>query len=53
MPRTGGVILAKGSKAEVEALCASDPFAIHNLADYDFTEMDATMTAPGYEALKG
>ncbi len=25
VPRTGGVILARGARAEIEALCANDP----------------------------
>jgi len=51
-PRTGGVILARGERAEIEAIAASDPFTIHGVADYEITEFIATTTAPGLEGLK-
>ncbi|WP_426238990.1 YciI family protein [Pararhizobium sp. DWP1-1-3] len=50
-PRTGGVIFARGTRAEIEALVAADPFTIHAVADYDITEVAVTRTAPGLEAL--
>ncbi len=53
VPRTGGVILARGERAAVEAFCQSDPFAIHGVADYQLIEVDFSMTAEGLEALKG
>jgi uncharacterized protein YciI len=52
IPRTGGVILARGERAVLEALCAADPFTIHRIAEYDITEMALTTTAPGFENLK-
>ncbi|WEZ82555.1 YciI family protein [Rhizobium sp. 32-5/1] len=51
-PRTGGVILARGERAEIEAVVAADPFTIHGVADYEITEFIATTTAPGLEGLK-
>lgn len=52
IPRTGGVILAHGERAELEAMCAADPFTVHGIADYQITELAFTTTAPGYENLK-
>ncbi len=51
VPRTGGVILARGTLAEVEAACSEDPFARHKVATYDFTEMAVTMSAEGLDGL--
>ena len=50
-PRTGGVILARGNKAEIDAIVAADPFTIHGVADYEITEVAVTRTAPGLEGL--
>ena len=52
VPRTGGMFLARGTLDEVRAWAATDPFAVHGLSDYDFTEVDVTMTAEGFEGLK-
>lgn len=52
VPRTGGLILAKGERATLEAFCAADPFVIHGIAEYDMTEVDFTTVAPGAEILK-
>jgi uncharacterized protein YciI len=51
VPRTGGVILAKGKRADIEAFLESDPFVIHGIGDYDITEMAVSMTIAGLEAL--
>ncbi|PZO90213.1 MAG: GTP cyclohydrolase [Sphingomonas sanxanigenens] len=51
VPRTGGFLIARGERAEVEAWAATDPFAIGEAADYDFLEIAPTMVAPGLEAL--
>ncbi len=51
VPRTGGFFIARGERAEVEAWAATDPFALGDAADYDFTEIAPTMVAPGLEAL--
>lgn len=53
VPRTGGVILASGARADIEAFVADDPFAVHGVADYDITEVALTRTAVGLEGLKG
>ena len=52
IPRTGGVILSRGERAALEAMCAVDPFTVHGIADYDIAELAFTTTAPGYENLK-
>ena len=52
VPRVGGLFLATGDKAAVEAWAKTDPFAVHGLADYSFTEVAVTMAAEGLEALK-
>lgn len=52
VPRTGGVILARGDRAEIEAFIAADPFTIHGVADYDLTEVTLSTVNPGLEALK-
>lgn len=52
MPRTGGIVLARGSRETIEAMVAADPFTIHGVADYEITEFHASRAAPGLEALK-
>ena len=52
VPRTGGVILARGDRELLEELCAADPFAVHGVAAYDITEVAFTTAAAGYENLK-
>lgn len=53
VPRTGGMIFACGSRAEVEAMAKLDPFTVYGVADYDIIEVNLTMTAEGLERLKG
>ena len=52
-PRTGGVVLAKGERAEVEAYVAADPFTVEGVAVYEVTEVAVTRTAVGLEGLMG
>jgi uncharacterized protein YciI len=52
LPRTGGVILARGTRATIEAFCAADPFVTNDIARYDITEVELTTVSPGLEALK-
>lgn len=52
IPRTGGVILSRGERAALEAMCAADPFTIHDIAEYEITELALTTTAPGFENLR-
>jgi uncharacterized protein YciI len=51
IPRTGGVILARGDRAIIEAFCQSDPFVTHGLAAYEITEMAVSRVSDGLEAL--
>lgn len=53
VPRTGGVILARGNRAAIETFVAHDPFAVHGVADYDIKEVALTRTADGLDGLKG
>ncbi|MCO6185045.1 YciI family protein [Rhizobium sp. L1K21] len=53
VPRTGGVILVRGDREMVEAFSKSDPFVIEGVADCELTEVDFSMAADGFEALKG
>ncbi len=52
VPRTGGVILAKGNRAEIEAYVAADPFTAHGVAQYEVTEVALTTVVEGLEILK-
>ncbi|WP_213981103.1 YciI family protein [Sphingomonas sp. dw_22] len=51
VPTTGGLLIARGTIEDVRAWCASDPFAVQGLADYDFTEVAPSLFAPGLEPL--
>ena len=53
VPRTGGVILALGDRAAIEAFVATDPFTIHGIADYETVEVALTRVAGGLEKLQG
>ena len=50
-PRTGGIILDKGNREEIEAYLAADPFVTGGVAEYEVTEVLFSRTAPGFEAL--
>lgn len=52
VPRTGGFILAKGERADIEALVATDPFMIAGVTTYDIAEVSVAFTAAGLEQLK-
>ncbi|WCM20227.1 YciI family protein [Paraburkholderia bryophila] len=48
VPRDGGIILAVGVEREkLDAILASDPFAVQQIARYEVTEFKATRLAPG------
>ena len=51
-PRTGGIILARGDRALIDAAIASDPFSLHAVADYEVTDFSPTTTVPSLEMLK-
>jgi uncharacterized protein YciI len=50
-PRTGGVIVCRGHKAEVEALAASDPFVTGGAATTEVIEFSASWAADDIAAL--
>lgn len=53
VPRTGGVIIARGDDREaVEALAAADPFVTGGVATVEVIQFNASQTAEGLEALK-
>jgi uncharacterized protein YciI len=52
VPRTGGIILAKGDRAEIERYFATDPFIVNDIAAYEVIEAAVSRTAPGLEILK-
>jgi len=52
VPRTGGIIFARGDRAELEAYVAVDPFTIHGVAAYEVTEIALTTVSEGLETLK-
>ncbi|GGB17050.1 hypothetical protein GCM10011380_03180 [Sphingomonas metalli] len=53
VPLTGGMIAVRGTREEAEAWARTDPFAIHNLAEYRFIEVAPSVLGPGLEALAG
>ncbi len=50
-PRTGGVIVARGSKADIEALAATDPFVTSGVATANVIAFNASFAKPGIAAL--
>jgi uncharacterized protein YciI len=50
-PRTGGVIVCRGRKAEVEALAASDPFVTSGAAAIEVIEFNASWAADAVAAI--
>ena len=53
VPRTGGVILARGEdREEIEALAATDPFVSGGVATCQVVQFNASQTAPGFDALR-
>ena len=49
-PRTGGVIVCRGRKAEVEALASSDPFATSGAIVIEVIEFNASWAADAVAA---
>lgn len=50
-PPVGGVLIASGSRDEVEAWAATDPFLIAGVATATFVEFTPSLAAPGLDAL--
>ncbi|MBM7811431.1 YciI family protein [Saccharothrix algeriensis] len=52
VPRVGGVIIARPMpRGRLDALLATDPFAVNKLARYRVVEFQATRTAPELDKL--
>jgi uncharacterized protein YciI len=52
IPRTGGVIVARGDdQEEIAALAASDPFVTGGVATCEVIQFRASQTAPGLDGL--
>lgn len=51
VPRTGGVILCRGHRADVEALAATDPFVTSGVASATVIEMAASFAADDWAPL--
>ncbi len=51
LPRTGGIVLAVGGRAEVEAVAAADPFVSSGAASVQVIEMAPSFVAEGLEML--
>ncbi|MFL0461053.1 YciI family protein [Kytococcus sedentarius] len=49
-PRTGGVIIARGARDELEAHLAADPYVTHGLVEVDITPFAAVTLAPALSA---
>lgn len=47
VPRTGGIVLCRGRRAEVEAYAASDPFVTSGVATAAVVELAASFAADG------
>jgi uncharacterized protein YciI len=51
VPRTGGVILARGDdREEIERIAASDPFVTGGVATCEVIQFRASQTADGFSA---
>ncbi|MDV3459021.1 YciI family protein [Sphingomonas sp. HF-S4] len=50
-PDTGGVLIARGDRSEVEAWAAQDPYRLAGVAENTFVEFTPSMAAPGLESL--
>ncbi|KQN25268.1 hypothetical protein ASE86_03175 [Sphingomonas sp. Leaf33] len=51
VPRTGGVLVFRGARAEVEALAATDPFVTSGVATAAVTEIAASFAADAIAAV--
>lgn len=50
-PETGGVLIARGERGEVEAWAARDPYLLAGVAVNEFVEFTPSIAAPGLESL--
>lgn len=52
VPRDGGILIARGEKADIEARVATDPFVLNGVADITLTQFNPSFVADGLEFLK-
>ncbi|WP_174802210.1 YciI family protein [Martelella limonii] len=52
VPRTGGVIIARGTLSDIEQICREDPFVSEGVAEFAATEVNFSRTLPSLEGLK-
>jgi uncharacterized protein YciI len=50
-PETGGVLIANGERAEVEAWAATDPYQTSGTVTAAYVEFTPSLAAPGLESL--
>ncbi len=48
-PRTGGIIIAKGSIDLIKGLIAKDPFSVNGIATYSFCSFTAVLSDDGFK----
>ncbi len=51
VPRTGGMIFARGSHAEIDAMARRDPFYVNGVADFVLNEININMAADELQGL--
>ncbi|WP_088184289.1 YciI family protein [Sphingobium sp. Z007] len=52
VPRDGGILIARGVKADIEAKVATDPFVLNGVAEVTLTQFNPSFVADGLEFLK-
>lgn len=52
-PRTGGVILASGTREQIDAFLRDDPFVREGISDYEVIEFHPAMQSGAFRALSG
>ena len=52
VPRDGGILIARGEKADIEAKVATDPFVLNGVAEVTLTQFNPSFVADGLEFLK-
>jgi uncharacterized protein YciI len=50
-PESGGVLVVRGERAEVESWWANDPYRVAGVATAEFVAFTPSMAAPGLESL--
>ena len=52
VPRDGGILIARGDKADIEAKVATDPFVLNGVAEVTLTQFNPSFVSDGLEVLK-